>query len=96
MSPYNDKRLAAIVGTRPGTDWIWCEECVRWENCGGVGEWRVHDRTPDPWTPGYRVWRALSRFFRALWSFCSERAYLAEARAHVAAGRIRSEGRLRS
>lgn len=32
MSPYKDKELAAIVGPRPGPDYIWCEDCCRWEN----------------------------------------------------------------
>ena len=30
--PCQDKELKAIVGEPPGDDFMWCDECVRWEH----------------------------------------------------------------
>lgn len=29
-----EREIARIKGARPGPDYVWCDECMRWEWCG--------------------------------------------------------------
>lgn len=80
MHPANDKELAAIVGTRPSPDYLWCDECLRWEH----GD--VYDNKKPPVGPRAWGWAVLYCWLSAAAHWAERRYVLAQARHLVRSG----------
>lgn len=87
MHPATDPDLHAIVGDSPGDSYVWCSECLRWENLDNLN----HSR-PEVFPVTVRV---LLWYARCLLSFAEKLgriAMLRQARYLVQTNRGISEG----
>lgn len=87
--PNTDPLLRAIVGPRPSTDAVFCDECMRWELGNDGGHLR-----PARILPAHAFYMAASAMFRMGGRLVSAGDYI-QAAYLVATGRGVSKGRSR-